>query len=271
MFNINFKRKSNQAVQRVKHLFEPAKDPQVVIAEIHNEFDTATEKLLNEAKSILSGDYNIEKGERLKKVGFVSAKKAVEASEITVKKEANEKLANLIEYYSIHYPNNKFITEDKVKNICQKYGLLFAETKYYISDVPEKNLSEIENFKLRQEDMEVYKCFWYKWVNGTHFGYYYRYNEKVEGSQWGYLKNSTRGTFYGMPENTTEYYEPNPLKICASIKDFNTKNMRIEDEYKLELNLPDPIVLQPVKGGYLIVSKWGLEASDETLVNEKMN
>jgi hypothetical protein len=47
--------------------------------------------------------------------------------------------------------------------------------------------------------------------------------------------------------------------------------MRIEDGYRLEYNLPDPIVLQPVNGGYLIVSKWGLEGEDAELTNEKMN
>jgi hypothetical protein len=199
-------------------LIEPTKDPQVIVAEIHNSFDTAGDKLLNDAKNILSGSYDIEKGERLKKIGFGSTKKAVEASIIINKKKEMEELAKLIGYYQMYYPNNKFITESKTKEICQKYGLLCAQSKYYISDIPEKNLTEIENFKLRQEDMVGDK-----------------------------------------------------LKICASVKDFNTENMQITDGYKLELNLPDPIVLQPVNGGYLIVSKWGLEAEDNSLANEKMN
>lgn len=37
------------------------------------------------------------------------------------------------------------------------------------------------------------------------------------------------------------------------------------------VNVPDPVVLQPVKGGFLIVCAWGEEASDEIVVNEKMN
>lgn len=69
MFNL--KRKTKQVVNEIKKSFEPVKDPQVVIAEIHNSFDTASEKLLNDAKAILAGSYDIEKGERLKKIGFV--------------------------------------------------------------------------------------------------------------------------------------------------------------------------------------------------------
>ena len=39
----------------------------------------------------------------------------------------------------------------------------------------------------------------------------------------------------------------------------------------LRKHIPDPVVLQPVKGGYLIITAWGDEASDEIVVNQKMN
>ena len=266
MFNL--KRKVKQIGQSVKRL-GPIIDTQLVIAEIHESFDSASEKLLNDAKAILAGSYDIEKGERLKKIGFVLAKKAVEASAIISENKRNEELANLIEYYQMHYPNNKFITEEKTKDICQKYGLLCAETIYYISDVPEKNLTEIENFKLRQEDMNKFQCGWLD----TSTGHYNLSQTKASRTQYGYLSGRSWNSFVfnNVSEDTKEVYEPSPLKICASVKDFDTKNMRIKDGYKLELNLPDPIVLQPVKGGYLVVSKWGLEADDAELINEKLN
>ncbi len=31
--------------------------------------------------------------------------------------------------------------------------------------------------------------------------------------------------------------------------------------------VPDPVILQPVKGGYLIVTAWGDEASDPDIIN----
>lgn len=270
MFNL--KRKSNQILQTVKQSFEPVRDTNVIIAEIHESFDTAAEKLLMEAKEILAGSYDIEKGERLKNVGFVMAKKAVEAAYIISNKEQNRKLATLIEYYQLHYPNNKFITEEKTKEICQKYGLLCGETEYYISDVPEKNLSEIENFKLRQEDMLEFKCGWV-YQDSTGYPITVSVKPKDINCRYGFYKISKWGRiqFTAKPEGTDYHYEPNSLKICASVKDFDTKNMRIEDGYKLEQNLPDPIVLQPVNGGYLVVSKWGLEGEDKELINEKMN
>ncbi len=249
----NFKR----VKQVVKQSFEPTKDTQVIIAEIHESFDTASEKLLNDAKAILSGSYDIDKGKRLKEIGFVSAKKAVEATEIITQKEKNEYLAKQIEYYQLHYPNNKFITEGKVKEICQKYGLLCGEVKYYISDVPEKNLAEIESFKLREDD----------YLKITNFNQPYE-----SGIIWGHHERGNWGWSFVQRPTEEKYHITLPaFTICASVKDFDTKNMRIEDGYKLELNLPDPIVLQPVKDGYLIVSKWGLEAEDKDLINEKQN
>jgi len=272
----NFKSKVAKITQSVKQSFETPRDPQAVIAEIHQSFDTASEKLLNDARKILAGSYDIEKGERLKSIGFTQAKKAVEASNIVSEKQKNQELAKLIEYYQMYYPNNKFITEGKTKEICQKYGLLCAKTEYYTGDVPEKNLSEIEKFKLREDDMIKNECGWVDWASGR-----YKLNKNKPTdvySEYGYIMNpdmpsfwSTSATLVKVKEDVKFVYTKMSLKICASLKDFNTKNMNIEDGYKLELNLPDPIVLQPVNGGYLVVSKWGLEAEDGDLVNEKMN
>ena len=35
--------------------------------------------------------------------------------------------------------------------------------------------------------------------------------------------------------------------------------------------VPDPVVLQPVRYGFLIVTAWGDEASDEMVVNPRNN
>lgn len=41
--------------------------------------------------------------------------------------------------------------------------------------------------------------------------------------------------------------------------------------YKLEKHIPDPVVLRHEHGGYLIVTAWGDEESDENVVNESFN
>jgi hypothetical protein len=66
-----------------------------------------------------------------------------------------------------------------------------------------------------------------------------------------------------------------PLEIAAPASDFDTTGMELKNFKLSPIEFPDPIVLQPVffEGSkhYLIVTAWGLEASDEMVVNEKMN
>lgn len=64
------------------------------------------------------------------------------------------------------------------------------------------------------------------------------------------------------------------LQICAPVKDMDMTKISLEDEYKMKKvykDIPDPVVLQPVKGGYLILTAWGDEASDPIVVNEINN
>lgn len=234
---------------------------QTIIKGIHDEFDTAGEKLLAEAKLILAGNAPTDKGERLKKLGFNSSASAIQFDKINAERKEKEELATLIEYYQQWYPNNKFITEKVVKSICEKYGLLSAEVRHYKGDVPLKNIAEIEVFKLREDDMQSYNLYLQRQFLRAQINMRHR--------------NSLSREFMGGAdfEPTTEqltervFHAP-PLNICAPEKDFDMSYL-VKKGYKLEL--PDPIVLQPVKGGFLIVSKWGLEAEDNTLLNQKMN
>lgn len=63
-------------------------------------------------------------------------------------------------------------------------------------------------------------------------------------------------------------YGDDGLRICAPIKDFDTKHLKLEGT---NLVPKDPIVLKPVNNGFLILSKWGLEANDQDLINETDN
>jgi len=235
------------------------------IEKIHAEFDSASEKLLKEAKEIIAKNKSASKGDRLKSLGFSNAEPVTQSIENRQKQE----LANLIEYYQQWYPHNKFITEEAVKSICEKYGLVFGEAAYYKGDVPEKNLLEMEAFKLRNEEKE----------RRTNVDDYYtrqRFFAMAQSqSSFGALgetltlrQDIRRQPTYPPPTEVTEYFVQPPFNICAPEKDFDTRFMVKKDGYKLEY---DPIVLQPVKGGYLCVTKWGIEASDEIVTNPISN
>lgn len=256
-----------------KKLFKKATtaNQQAVIEAIHNEFDLAGDKLLAEAKEILAANIDTSKGERLRSLGFSNSKAATDAKTITDMKNRNREIAERVEYFKTYYPSYKFITEEMVEAICKKYGLICGDCSYYIGDVPAKNVSEMERFNLRDEDCDKIK---YDWFKADKFGYLYPSIDKNDAIYGYVMYDRSVPSGYQVvrifdTSKTHEYKKPK-FKICAPVKDFDTRYMRIEKGYRLE-NIPDPIVLQPVKGGYLIVSKWGLEANDESLVNETNN
>jgi hypothetical protein len=274
-----------------------------LVMEIHEAFYSADERLLQEAKDLLANP-KIDKAlyaERLSKVGFAASKPVKDAIDMA---EAHLKAGDTIktvEYYRVHYPNNKYITAEEVKKICEKYGLLLGDASNYIGDVPEKNLGEIERFRLRKEDwtekalsygfgsftMEMFSSLWssqYLGIasaksrrSGVLSDYYRRVNEGIglitlpptyadeqPKIDYGY----SVGVDPYKKEEPSKETEQAAFKICAPKKDFNTAGYEVKDGHIL---VYDPVVLQPVKEGFLIVTAWGAEASDELVINHNQN
>lgn len=222
------------------------------IEEIHNSFDTASDRILKEAQDIINkpvNDLDLLKHE----LGFVNAKGASEAIKLKGLAEENRNLQNLIIGYRVRYPNNKFITEQEVNNICAKYGLLFGNIDRYIGDIPRKNLMEIKDFntsKVRKEDRS--------------YSILRHFSDPIEADFKTYERHKDTDLHWGRGVYHFEF------KICAPIKEMLHEKSEIKNGYRIE-SVPDPIVLFPVYKGYLIVSKWGLEGQDASLTNEMHN
>ncbi len=300
----------------LKNKFKRKKTMQEVIAEIHNDFDTAGEKILADAKAILAeATPDPEKALRLKNLGFTKSAPAWELEKSLKKKREMQELAKLVEYYQVRYPSYKFITKDVVDAICSKYGLVFADVERYIGDVPEKNIAEMEAFKLYKEDaISSGGGLWFVSEQETAYRRYHRNMlQQMTGSlglaalgqaqslrrqsedrsvfdvsrinarmreleqleQQKLLQHNDQIMAFGFAATaseqiksaTEEVFAKPCYKICAPEKDFDTRGLTKKGHEWVD----DPIVLQQVKGGYLIVSKWGLEASDALLVNEVLN
>lgn len=255
---------------------------QKTIQKIHKEFDTASEKALAEAKQIVAAPATIDtaKIERFQKLGFTSGKPIKDAEEGFNKTHGAFKLIAAIEYFKSHYPFQKFITEKQIEIICKKYGLLYGDASQYSGDIPEKNLSEIEAFKLRDEDHYREEVMFEGFVNAMRNAvheFHVRLHPRVIMQPNGDAMIEARTQFEVNPFDddykVKAKKEKPPFKICAPKKDFVIEaGYEIKKGYKL---IYDPIVIQPVKYkdivGGLIVSKWGLEGADQSLVNEKEN
>jgi len=254
-----------------------------IIEEIHESFYTEVDRLLAEAKIDLPVETTyqelIDKSKKLEKLGFrntlevKSAKGEIERLDgVKIENATKKVLVEAINYFSMKYPNYKFITEESVQKICAKYNLIYSEVGRYIGDVPDKNIKQMEDFKIKDEDA-VYKRGYTSWsmmggdIEAENISHemYLEYTKPKDISERG---------FHGMRHGSYSHNKA-PLEIAAPLKDFNTEGMELKGFKLSKIEIPDPVVLQPVyfKGikHYLIVTAWGIEASDELIVNQKMN
>lgn len=266
-----------------------------IVEQIHNEFFTAGDNILEEAKQLLNelSSKDLAKGERLAAIGFNKTREAAIAIETKNKVATTKEIADLVVYYKENYPFNKFITEEQVKSICEKYGLVCGVVSMYKGFVPENKLSLIERFKLKEADI---KKIWFEVTESLNEGdvklamNYISFNDLTERGKeyftginnldFFYIKDAGSRNSNLLKEQISVLFNglcfvqakiaSKELKICAPLKDMEVGTRQEVVGYKIQ-DIPDPVVLQPVNGGYLIVCAWGDEASDPIVVNETSN
>lgn len=214
-----------------------------IIEQIHNEFETASTSLLKEAREILAKEItaNLSKAERLAKIGFHSTTDVKESNKVIKERTNAEKNADLVLYYAETYPDYKFITWNNVKSIAKKYDLILGDAKDFIGFMPERNLTDIENFNkeyVLDKDREYIS-----------FGMYID------------RRKATYEEFLQHTDHVGHYMQlSQDFRIVAPEKDFDTRGKRIVDRELVAI--PDPVVLFPIRDGALIITAWGDEAND---------
>jgi hypothetical protein len=252
-----------------------------IVEEIHETFFTEVDKLLADAKIAKSLDTDmqslIDKSESLKALGFTSTKEVKECKGEIVRlntlKEENKAKKNLIEainYFSFKYPNYKFITEDSVKKICDKYGLIYGTVDKYLGDVPDENLKHIQNFKISKDD----DCYSKQWRIEREYMSLGKLEDIVGISYFSFKEYCKCRNFEEKDYDFIHRTYSCPLEIVAPQKDFNLEGVGVK-VIEHQIVAPDPIVLKPVVFNrmkyYLIVTAWGLEAADELVINANHN
>lgn len=200
---------------------------------IHNAFDSATEKLLSEAKSIIARspehfhDYDREllKAENLKKLGFVNAKNVKEskkfcdalAEKVDVKRMA-ESTANLIMQHQQHFPFYKFLTVDELLYICFKYNLIFAPVEQYIGEIPEKNIQDLMNIPSLDRNVKRNDIYYQSDPN-LDFSYPERYLIRIKN-------------FGSMDQATRDFWRKSrqiPASLVRDVKEYGLNIDRFKD------------------------------------------
>lgn len=267
-----------------------------LIAEIHDSFYTEVEKLLNLANTPNLLDTKkqelIDKTKRLKALGFTNTKEAIEGN-LEIKRlgilqnenEQKKELKRAILYFSQKYPNYKFITEESIHTICGKYGLIMGDSNQYIGTIPDVNLKHMEDFSISDEDQVYYIKSEERYGSRTNkIVKNYISSEQIYQT---FINNQT-----SEDKNYRNYYYDNindvinlrayrkdinkeVFTIVAPLKDFNIKDHEMINNKLVQIVEKDPVVLCSVmyenKKYSLIVTAWGLEASDELVLNSKHN
>lgn len=246
-----------------------------IVQEIHDEFMSAGDKVLAQAKEIIANAKitNEQKSNQLESLGFRSTKEVIEAQLVKDKRAEQEKIATAITDMQQLFPNNKVITEEIIEKICNKYSLIFGEVGQYKGFVPQKNADDIARFYKNHPEEEVeYVRQW--------LGIMSRFDSIDIVSKSDY-ESAIAITELSRKHNMTNqynfrYYKRTPkLNICAPLKDMNTNGYKVKG-HLLVKNIPDPIVtkLKIHENGtkvHIILTAWGDEASDPMVTNEKLN
>jgi hypothetical protein len=261
----------------------------ILVEKIHAEIDSAQERLLTEAKSIIASiDPKLpEVAARLKAIGFSNTPVAKHGEQVD--KECNEAYdkAKTIEYYTRTYRFLKFLTEDELDRICKKYNLIYAPVVNYIKDVPIKNLLEIEKAQVLSYKDSVQKK--YKLVVKDYYsgvpkeikefitkGLYFDFpatpsdHSVLEAirTQYGYVHPTFNSFIYS--SGTSVCVDKTGLYIAAPQSHFDLKDLNHVSKYGFfkveEIEIKDPIVFRYVTGGIQVLTKWGVEGNDPALV-----
>jgi hypothetical protein len=221
-----------------------------IIQKIHNEF--------------YNSENGTEKATRLVEIGFINA-------------QETEKYSKKAAYYRQKYPFYKFITRKQVLKICKKYRLILGKIEWFNGFIPEKNLAEIENFKI--DDEYLYKCYYQNefGFNKKKIGFNDLSEEAKIRCRQGYKQSPLKWHFGYYFKVLMQGYEnfyshkKRDMFIVAPKKQFNIpKGYKVNGKTNTIIKT-DPILLQKVSGGYLIITAWGNEASDQNVINSIKN
>lgn len=236
-----------------------------VVQQIHNEFNTAGDRLLEEAKKIIANTQiqNEEKSQILKNFGFTSTPEAVEYDKVSNEKQQSEILANTLQELTVSYPRYKFITKKVAIKICEKYNLVLGDVSQFKGFVPDKNLRQIEEFYRESNELNTQYTMSY---------YMGMMTKEISKKEFDALSKRNRKDY------DSGYYlmeDKRPLKIAAPLKDMNAKGYKLKGNIFERETPPDPVVLAPINRAgielFCIVTAWGDEASDPMVVNQINN
>jgi hypothetical protein len=190
----------------------------------------------------------------------------------------NLKKYRLISEYRNKYPYLKFITEEQLNGLCDKYGLVYAPIANYTGTIPAKKLLEIQNGLRQLEGGNDKPRPVYRYSVTDEVGEGWNFLSDVELNMWDVKKkfdsDARIAKIYETDIVVREIENSDPVIAAPRSQFTGLDNMKEKGFGFFKVTrkvIPDPVVLHPVIGGYLVLAKWGLEANDEALMIPELN
>lgn len=255
------------------------KTPLEIVKEIHQKVLTSGERCLQELKvveaSTMMQDYDLI--QKMEARGFGKTKEIVEKKAELEKNKLSLERAKNVKHYGLHYVQ-KYIPFEDMEAICKEYNLIMGADKHYIGSIPTRSQLEIVNFKLRDEDI-IYQKGVFKSISSSLDGNTRTSQGTIEWSEIEkdqYMHETKRGTELIQNNNRTHYItNADYFILCAPKEMFELEGVIVDGVQMKEVieikEIHDPICLQPVRNGFLVVAVWGEELAIEAMKNPKFN
>lgn len=172
----------------------------------------------------------------------------------------------------------KFLLRSQVERLLEKYNLFLRDPEFFLGDIPELNIKDLQNFKVPYSFVKSF-------IHRDNMRILDQMIESIPDSVSYVVKNSVTyiedvkvGLQFILELSKTGIIK-NKLLIAAveglfSQEAFSVSKARIlnkpEISPKFEVDL-DPIIMLEIPQGYLIITAWGDEANDELVVNQNSN
>lgn len=253
--------------------------PQVVYSatEIHMAFTLMALAYMKEWKSDVINEKEMKRNQMLKELGFTSSK-SFQDSEEAIAPSVKRKVFN---WYSERFPNCLFLKVKDFVALLQIYNLVCGELEAYKGEIPDENLEEIITVKETLEKCKNENTYsnkytdentieiaeWWGGCRPRSCKYLYSegewglWNRLTEDEYDNLIDKNGRYPFYG---NDLKQFDNTELFIAAPAQDMEG---RISD---FHIKSEDPFVFQLFPYGVVIYSKWGDEANDPMLEENKL-
>jgi hypothetical protein len=216
---------------------------------IHQEVDTLVAEMpvIIEKRMLQFEGPDFAYARRLKAVGLTGTKQYIHQKAKIDEYETIERELLALRELQQTYPLRKFVLEKDLEKLMVKWEMVMAPLDRYTGEIPEKNLADIEAYKLVDEKFQAVD-----WASTFH------------AARRGYIQ-----MFYSMDDTRVKGVD---FRIIAFPTDLNLDGLT-KNKKGLMYDYPkDPIVVNKLQYTICeVVTKWGPEASDPLLVNPNMN